>query len=69
MAPVRDLLMLRGGGRGRPAMEGEALGEVDMRSWSTGSSEAFRFRFDMVDEEESLEGEKWLLARRCGASK
>lgn len=98
IAPVRDLLMLRGCGSGRPAIEGEALGEVDMRSWSAGSSEAFRFRFDMLGVVKGSErnasvsvdcldaaqgrrrrwslrsgvprdGEKRLLARRCGANK
>lgn len=46
---VRVRLMLRwvlDEGRGRPGIEGEAVGEVDMRSFS-GSSEAFRFREDM----------------------
>jgi hypothetical protein len=50
-------------------MEGEALGEVDMRSWS-GSSEALRFREDMFDEllllllYGSRDGERRLFASR-----
>ena len=49
-APVRVRLMPRGvfeGGSGRLEKEGDGIGEVDMRSWS-GSSEAFRFRFDIL---------------------
>ena len=48
--PVRVRLMLRCvlvDANGRFDMEGEALGDVDMRSWS-GSSDAFRFRPDML---------------------
>lgn len=48
---ILDLLMLRGtlcDGSRRVESDGEAEGEVDIRSLSAGSSEAFRFRFDMV---------------------